>query len=548
MHKRLVIVIDDSNINRSLLTKILSNEYRVVAFENGKNAIEYLDDYCAEVSAILLDLNMPVLNGYDFLKIRKENINLCNIPVIVQTTYSSLNAEISCLEMGATDFLTKPYSPKVILRRLKNIIQLRENESFLTAVQHDSLTNLLNKEGFFIKAEKMLENNSDVDYLILCIDIVQFKVINQFAGYQNGDKVLLFVTEILNDLFKNDSLIARFGADRFQVLTPKPIDENYFDNLISEYKKNPPINLPLSIQFGIYEVLDKSKPIAAMCDYSKMALEPIKGRYKKYFSTFNEDMYNRIQKEQLIVNEMDEAILENQFVVYYQPKWDIINEKVIGAEALVRWIHPKYGFMNPGDFIPLFEKNGFITKLDLYVWENVCKQLRKWIDKGIRVVPISVNVSRNDIYSGNLVENLLKLIRKYNIPSNLIHIEITETAYAKNQNKLSEVVQDLSTHGFLIEMDDFGSGYSSLNMLSEVPVDIIKLDLLFLNKKSASSKNNKSILKLIVNIAKELELDLIAEGVETEKDVQSLKEIGCNKAQGYYYAKPMKCNDFEKLV
>lgn len=548
MSKRLILVVDDNNINRTLLTKILSDEYRVAGVENGQLALDYLEDYCGEVSAILLDLNMPVLNGYEFLERRKNNKELCNIPIIVQTTHSSLDAEIACLEMGATDFLTKPYSPKVILRRLKNIITLRENESFITAVQHDSLTNLLNKEGFYVKARKAIDENLDVNYLILCVDIVQFKVINQFAGYQNGDKVLLFVTEILNFLFKDNSIIARFSGDRFQALVPSPLDEAYLDEVISKFKENPPVNLPLSIQFGIYEINDRTIPLATMCDWSKMALETIKGRYKKYFSTFNDEMFDRLKKEQIITSQMDDAINESQFIVYYQPKWDIASNEIIGAEALVRWIHPKYGFMSPGDFIPLFEKNGFITKLDMYVWEEVCRQTREWIDLGINVVPISVNVSRNDIYSEDLISNLLELISKYDLNTDQLHLEITETAYAQTHNQLAQVIGNLSKEGFIIEMDDFGSGYSSLNMLSEVPVDIIKLDLLFLNKKSADSKHNKSILKLIVNIAQELNLDLIAEGVETLEDINNLQEIGCKKAQGYYFAKPMNAKDFLKML
>ncbi len=548
MSKRLILVVDDNNINRTLLTKILSDEYRVAGVENGQQALDYLQDYCGEVSAILLDLNMPVLNGYEFLERRKHNKELCNIPIIVQTTHSSLDAEIACLEMGATDFLTKPYSPKVILRRLKNIITLRENESFITAVQHDSLTNLLNKEGFYVKARKAIDENLDINYLILCVDIVQFKVINQFAGYQNGDKVLLFVTDILNFLFKDDSIIARFSGDRFQALIPAPLDEAYLDEVIAKFKENPPVNLPLSIQFGIYEIKDRTIPLATMCDWSKMALETIKGRYKKYFSTFNDEMFDRLKKEQIITSQMDDAINESQFIVYYQPKWDIATNEIIGAEALVRWIHPKYGFMSPGDFIPLFEKNGFITKLDMYVWEEVCRQTKEWMDLGIQVVPISVNVSRNDIYSEDLISNLLELISKYDLNTDQLHLEITETAYAQTHNQLAQVIGNLSKEGFIIEMDDFGSGYSSLNMLSEVPVDIIKLDLLFLNKKSADSKHNKSILKLIVNIAQELNLDLIAEGVETLEDINNLKEIGCKKAQGYYFAKLMNSKDFLKML
>ncbi len=548
MSKRLILVVDDNQINRMLLTQILSSEYRVFGVENGQQALDYLKDYCGEVSAILLDLNMPVLNGYQFLEQRKIYIPYCNIPIIVQTTHSGLDAEIACLEMGATDFLTKPYSPKVILRRLKNIITLRENESFITAVQHDSITDLLNKEGFFVRARKALDENPDKEYQLLCVDIVQFKVINQSVGYKSGDKVLVFVADLLRELFSEESVIARFSGDRFQALIPSPINTDDVNKYIYNRLDNSPINLPLIIQFGIYEVWDKSTSIATMCDWSKMALDPIKGRYKEFFSTFTENMYNKIQKEQQIVSQMDEAITKNQFIVYYQPKWDINTDKIIGAEALVRWIHPEYGFMSPGEFIPIFEKNGFITKLDLYVWEEVCRQTRQWLDEGIQVEPISVNVSRNDIFSEDLIINLNNLIAKYNLKANQLHLEITETAYTQTHDQLSEVVRNLSENGFVIEMDDFGSGYSSLNMLSEVPVDIIKLDLLFLNKRSAASKSNRRILKLIVNIAKELGLDLIAEGVETKEDVINLKEIGCSKAQGYFYAKPMKAEEFVKLI
>ncbi|MGD1820403.1 MAG: two-component system response regulator [Pleomorphochaeta sp.] len=547
MNKRLILVVDDSNINRTLLTRILSDEYRVQGVENGKKALQFLEEYSGEVSAILLDLNMPVLNGYKFLELRQEKKELANIPIIVQTTHSGVDAEIACLEMGATDFLTKPYSPKVILRRLKNIITLRENESFITTMQHDSLTNLYNKEGFYIKAVEALNNNTNINYLILCIDIVQFKVINQFSGYHNGDKILIFVADILKKIFDEKSIVARFSGDRFQALVPSPISEEEIENKITILKKDSPQNIPLSIQFGIYEVADKSIPIATMCDWSKMALSLIKGQYKKYFSKFSQDMYNNLKKEQLIVSEMDEAINDRQFIIYYQPKWDMETNSIIGFEALVRWIHPKYGFMSPADFIPIFEKNGFITKLDMYVWDSVCNQMRVWLDKGYKVYPVSVNVSRNDLYSEDLVNKVNDLLIKYNLPTTLLHLEITETVYAQSQLQLRQVVDSLSKSGFVIEMDDFGSGYSSLNMLNTLSVDIIKLDLLFLNKKNSDLKNNKSILKLIVNIAKEMNLDLIAEGVETQEDVKKLLEIGCKKAQGYYYAKPMPAEEIEKL-
>ncbi len=548
MRKRLILVVDDNKINRTLLTQILLPKYRVHSVEDGLKALEYLKENYNEVSAILLDLNMPVLNGYEFLKTRKEFPPYCNIPVIVQTTYEGYDTELACLEMGANDFLIKPYSPKIILKRLENIISLKESENFIISVQYDTLTGLFNKEGFLAQARVDLKNRLDIDYTLLCFDIDRFKTINQFAGQANGDKVLIFVADILRDVFKENSIIARFSGDRFYVLTPSPVDEVYMDKVFLKHKENQPVNLPINVQSGCYNIEDRSIELTTMIDWAMIALDKIKGQYNKYCSTFTKEMKKGVEKEQFIVSQMDMAVSQEQFVVYYQPKWDIINNKIIGAEALVRWIHPQYGFMNPGEFIPIFEKNGFITKLDLYVWDKVCKQIREWMDQKLDVVPVSVNVSRHDIYSKDLLFNLQNLISKYNLSTDQLHLEITETAYAQSYDELYVVLSELSENGFIIEMDDFGSGYSSLSMLSSISVNTIKLDLLFLNKKNADSKNNKSVIRLIVNIAKELDLELIAEGVETKEEVEYLKKVGCTKAQGFYYAKPMKATDFAKLL
>lgn len=548
MDKRLVLIVDDSKINRKLLCNILKENYRLIEADNGQIALNLLKEHSGEVSAILLDLTMPVLDGYEFLKIRSESSELSSIPVIVQTQKEGVEAEIKCLADGASDFLSKPYNPKLLLHRLATIIKLRENESFITLVQHDTLTGLYNTEGFYAKVKQVLSdyNSTEKQFYMLCIDLVQFKIVNELFGIEKGDEVLCFIADLLKEHLGSKALISRFSGDRFHALIDydiKSIDlSNFFDKL-----NNAPVSSALNIQFGIYKIEDKLSDVRFMCDSSKLALSNVKGKYGETFSYYDQSMYDQILEERKIEAVMEKALEERQFVVYFQPKCEIVTGRVIGAEALVRWNNPDEGFMSPGLFIPLFEKNGFITKLDKFVWEEACRYNKLWLDKGLPIVPISVNVSRNDIFSEDLVSYFPQLVKKYNLPPSMLHLEITETAYTQNQDRLISMVKLLSDKGFYIEMDDFGSGYSSLNMLSELPVDMLKLDMLFLKNRSKKT-NRRSIISLVMGIAKELNLDVIAEGVEREEDVDYLKSIGCLFAQGYFYSKPMPADDFFDLI
>ncbi|WP_455717695.1 EAL domain-containing protein, partial [Anaerosporobacter sp.] len=234
-------------------------------------------------------------------------------------------------------------------------------------------------------------------------------------------------------------------------------------------------------------------------------------------------------------------------MVYYQPKFDLSTECVIGAEALVRWKHPQYGFLSPAEFIPIFEKNGFISELDYYVWDCVCQKLDSWIETGHQLMPISVNVSRVDLYNPKLPELLFGLIMKYNIPIQYLHLEITESAYTDNAKRMIDIVNQIRQIGFVIEMDDFGTGYSSLNMLSDLPIEILKLDMSFL-KNNVGRSSGRSVIQFVINLAKWLGLFVVAEGVETQEQAIFLKNMGCDYAQGYYYSKPIEDADFEKLL
>lgn len=548
LNNRLILIVDDNKINRAVLSNILKENYRLIEAVNGQEALDILEDRKGEVSAIFLDLTMPVMDGYEFLKIRQQNEDLLSIPVIVQTHKEGVESEIRCLQDGASDFLTKPYNPNLLVHRLENIIKLRENESFISTVQHDTLTGLYNTEGFYVKADQTINSNPDKIFSIICADISQFKIISQVYGEKVGDDVLKFVATVLQIVLGNNAIVSRFSADRFQALIDYKIDAVKFSKELERLLQDSPVSNMLRVQLGVY-TMDENKDISVrtMCDYSRMPIESIKGQYGKSIAFYNKSDYEKLVKEQHIASQMDKALKDGQFVVYYQPKVRIKDGELFGAEALVRWVNPELGFMSPALFIPLFEKNGFITKLDKYVWEEACRHQRMWLDQGYNVVPISVNISRNDFYSDNLVDFFAHLIEKYNIPASLLHLEITETAYTQGQEKLVSVIKELSLLGFYIEMDDFGSGYSSLNMLSEVSVDMLKLDMAFIMNR-AKSNSKKSIIHLVMGIARELNLEVIAEGVEKEEDVLYLKTIGCEFAQGYYYSRPMEENDFVKFL
>ena len=254
-------------------------------------------------------------------------------------------------------------------------------------------------------------------------------------------------------------------------------------------------------------------------------------------------MRQKLINEQTILNDMSKSLKNGDFIPYFQPKYDLKTEKIVGAETLVRWIHPTRGFLAPNEFIPIFEKNGFITNLDKYMYEQTCKKIKEWIDKGYNVVPVSVNLSRADLYSTEFMSSLLETATKYEVPIKYLHLEITESLYTEDSKKIAEMVEKLKNEGFLIEMDDFGSGYSSLNMITELPIDILKMDMKFLdNNKLVKESNN--IIAFVISLAKLLKLQIIAEGVETAKQADMLRSMGCDIAQGYYYDKPLKEEDF----
>ena len=299
---------------------------------------------------------------------------------------------------------------------------------------------------------------------------------------------------------------------------------------------------------GVYPEVDKSLMVENWIDRAKTACDRIRGDYSRHIAYYNNEFYEKTKYQERLINDIDRAIKDRDLIVYYQPKYAIQGEKptLRSAEALIRWNHPELGMISPGDFIPLFESNGLIQKLDRYVWREAARQIGEWKKKYGLSVPVSVNVSRMDIYYPKLLDDFIELLKENELDSTELMLEITESAYADNAEQLVSVIENLRAAGFMIEMDDFGSGYSSLNMLTTIPIDALKMDMKFIRNMQKDEKSMK-LVELIMDIADFLHVPVIAEGVETEDQLMLLKERGCDIIQGYYFSKPVPPDEFTKF-
>lgn len=546
--QKTVLVVEDSEINRATLSGILSAEYRVLEAGNGREALDLLKRHGEEIALILLDIVMPVMDGYAFLSIVKEHPDYSSIPVIVTTQSDSEADEVAALSHGATDFVAKPYKPQIILHRAASIISLRETAAMINQFQYDRLTGLCSKEFFYQRVREVLRQNPALEYDIVCSDIENFKLINDVFGIPAGDRLLRDIAALYRTAVGNVGICGRLNADQFACLLERRTD--YSDEMFVRMsgELNALANARrIVMKWGIYPVEDRGVPVEQMCDRALLAARSIKGQYGKHFAAYDDQLRGRLLREQAIIDNMESALAQGQFQAYLQPKYRIRDSRLAGAEALVRWAHPEWGLQSPAEFIPLFERNGFISKLDRFVWEQSCSLLRGWDAAGLPAIPISVNVSRADIYQADIADVLLETVRRYGLAPGRLHLEITESAYTEDPSQIIETVARLRALGFVIEMDDFGSGYSSLNMLNRLPIDVLKLDMRFIQSETAKPVD-QGILRFIMDLARWMELHVVAEGVETREQLERLREIDCDYVQGYYFVRPVPREEFETLL
>ncbi len=491
-----------------------------------------------------IDLNLAFLvlainknsQGEAFVEAFKNFPLLAGLPILVIGPFDMELAKryINC---GVMDYILDTLDAKKVSEHIMSLYQYHYKKTH-HHYKRDELTNVFKKEYFIDEVSRRLNEDPHNEYDIICFDVDRFKMINDKYGSQKGDDLLSHIAHHYENLLASDKgIVSRLYNDVFALFV-KRSDEIYNCIIDSTKEINKVIpDIKLVIRFGVYQICDTSVPIGVMCDRAMIAMDERNQHYKSSYSIYEDRMRQNILDEQTVLNQLDQAMVKKEFKPFYQPKYNMETGEITGFEALMRWLHPTQGLIPPNEFIPIFEKNKLISRVDELLWEQVCQDLSQLIQKGCRALPVSINVSREELYL-DIKTKLLSLLDEYKVPVSLLQLEITETAYTQDPKQLITIINELRHAGFVVHMDDFGSGYSSLNMLKDIEIDILKLDLRFLENIQSSNKS-KTILESVVSMAKQLELQTIAEGVETKEQVQYLKSVGCLNAQGYYYSKPI---------
>lgn len=546
--KKTILVVDDEEINRSILSAILGDEFNVIEACDGQEVLDIFSAGEHKIDLVLLDVFMP-LDGREVLKVRKNDPVLRRTPFIVCT--SDKNIEEECFQLGVNDFVKKPYeNPDIIIARIKRMIELYEDRSILKEVERDKLTDLYNINFFKKYIQQFDSLFPDLPKDMVFISINRFVLINELYGKKFGDNILVTITNYLNQFVSEKKGVLGKGIESNFVMYCEH-QENYDllrQNIIDEiHKLRDDINI--SLRLGIYPNVDSKIDKTVVINRTKSVADALVDDYSKSIAIYDESVQAKTLHKEELVDAFPNALEDEEFKLYFQPKYNIQGDKPFfsSAEVLIRWISPKYGFISPGEFIPLFEENGLIPELDTYILRKSAEFIKRWKELYGKYIPLSVNLSRVDIYKPSLIEDIISFVDSNGVPHNCFHIEITESAFVENAVDITEFLTKVKENNFLVEIDDFGSGYSSFGALVDLPFDVLKIDMQFIKTMDKNPKV-KDIIKMIINLAKMLNAVTIAEGVETEEQYLFLKENGCDIIQGYYFSKPLPINDFEQLI
>lgn len=534
-----VLIVESDAENSAELKNIISSHYEVVETVP-ENAVSLISNKENGITTAILNIKHAAL----IVRELRSLIPTAKFPILISTDIENSDLENELLDLEVIDFLKKPYDKRRVLNRLKTTIKLAEANKAIDELERDELTGLLTRKAFLLKVEQFISNNRDKKLAIIAFDFDNFKSSNSLYGVEKCNEFLAFAArEMMKAL--PEGISGRYGGDQYILFyeVKENVNIERLNRIVKEILDSAPIPHQI-VKMGIYSPVDCELPLVISCDRAFFSIRSIKGKYGKDIAFFEDSLQNQLLNEQRITETMERALEESQFQVFYQPKHETVTGHIAGAEALVRWNHPEYGFMAPGSFIPLFERNGFITKLDAFVLEQVCKDIKRWEQDGLPLVPISVNVSRRDFLETGCIENQFKIIDEHKVDHSLLHMEVTESLYSENTELIISQVKKTQNMGFAIEMDDFGSGYSSLGSLSTFPLNILKLDISFVR----NIKKNEIVIENIIKMAHRMGLLTIAEGAETIEQYKILKSLGCDYIQGYYFSKPLSCRDFEAYL
>lgn len=545
--KKTILVVDDEPINRDILSAILKEDFEVIEADDGKVALDILLKEEQKIDLVLLDVFMPY-DGREVLKQRQQNPKLKKVPFIVCT--SDKNIEKECFHLGVNDFVKKPYeNPDIIIARIKRMIELYEDRSILKEVEREKLTNFYNREFFKKYTQQFDSLYPDLKKDMVALSVNRFRLINELYGRDFGDKILLAITLTLNKHLENcRAIVGKDGGSTFIVYSEH---KDSYEDLVKEINASMKNirDIGIFIRAGIYPFVDPDMDKEIVIDRTEATMDSSINDYSKKITIYNEEKQAKTLHLEELVNNFEQALEEEQFKLYFQPKYNITGEKpsLTSAEVLVRWISPKFGFVNPGEFISLFEENGLISQLDSYIFKKAAVYMGEWKKRYGKTIPLSLNLSRVDIYRPTLVEDIIELVDSNDVPRKDYFIEITESAFVEDAREVIPVITKIRNSGFKVEIDDFGSGYSSFGALADLPFDVLKIDMQFIRAMDRNPKV-RDIIKMIINLSKTMNAITVAEGVETKEHYEFLKESGCDVIQGYYLSKPLPLEDFVKLI
>ncbi len=545
-----IMVIEDQPEIQETMQNILEVDFNITVVGNAQDALFFLSENPTNYSLILLEQDINGMSCHDFLIQRSQYEALKSIPTIILANEHSSDDET--FNLGADEFIRKPFnSPAVILARCTRVIDLFENKNLISQTERDKLSGLYTRDFFFEYLKQIIPLDMGADRDAIVIDIEHFRLINEIYGRSTGDLIISQIGNYLQQMLATLNAIAcRAGADVFYMYCIHQEDYQDLQATLQDMLEQVANVNNIRIRIGVWQYVDRSivEP-ETWFDRAKTACDRISGNFATSVALYNSGLHNKHLREERLIRDIHEAVAQKHLKVYYQPKYAIQGDKphLRSAEALIRWIHPELGFINPGDFIPLFESNGLIQMVDYYVWKEAAAQIRRWKEEYGMSVPVSVNVSRIDIYDPQLENKLCNIMETNGLSPNEYMIEITESAYSENAQGLIEVLESMRSKGFHIEMDDFGTGYSSLSMLTALPIDILKIDMSFIRNMEKDEKNKKMV-ELIIDIAKFLKVPAVAEGVETESQLLTLRKMGCDVIQGYLFSKPVPPEEFAKFI
>ncbi len=536
-----ILIAGHDEKDRKIILDIIKDKFKTILADTEEEVLQLLQDSSKNISGAIFSET----KAKSFLEEIRVVPALEEFPVLVSFNDSNHELENELIELDVIDFLKAPFSERRTLNRLKTLVKLSNANHLIYELERDELTTLYTRQAFLRKAEEIRSQNMHKKFCVMAFDFDNFKSSNTLYGEEKCNEFLAYTGKRLKGVMPK-GIAGRFGGDQyvlFFAFEGDSINVDRLKDLTSSILASAPIPHQV-VKTGVNAPIDNNQSMVVCCDRTFLAIREIKGIYGKNLAFYEKKMQMQLLDEQHIIETMEQSLQNEEFKVFYQPKHETITGKIVGAEALVRWEHSECGFMSPNQFIPIFEKNGFISKLDAYMLEHVCQDLGRWEKEGIPVVPVSVNISRHDFMEAGYIDSLIKLVDDYHIDHSLIHMEVTESLYSENTDFIIDQVKKIQELGFMIEMDDFGSGYSSLGLLSSFPLNILKLDITFVR----NLKANEIVIENIIKMAHRMGLLTVAEGAETNEQVATLKTLGCDFIQGYYYSKPLPVNDFEKYL